>query len=99
MYAHSAYRGHIRFEWDESKRRQNLGKHGVDFADAAGALLDENSLTLEDRDASDEPRWLTLGLGSKACLLLVVWTEPEADVIRLISARRASAGEASHYPR
>lgn len=98
MYAQTAYSGFVRFEWDEGKRRHNLIKRGVDFADAVGALLDEAALTLEDRDASDELRWLTLGLGSQACLLLVVWTEPDADVIRLISARRASAGEARHYP-
>jgi uncharacterized DUF497 family protein len=27
----------MHFEWDEAKRRTNLRKHGVDFADAVGA--------------------------------------------------------------
>jgi len=32
--------------WDQNKARTNLRKHGVDFADAAVALEDENALTI-----------------------------------------------------
>jgi uncharacterized protein len=41
----------MQIEWDESKRVANLRKHGVDFADAVGALLDPHCLTREDPDA------------------------------------------------
>lgn len=88
----------MNFVWDESKRVSNLRKHGVDFADAVGALLDPDGITREDVDATDETRFLTLGLGFVGSLLLVVWTERDEDTIRLISARRASPGEARHYP-
>ena len=87
----------MRIEWDETKRASNLRKHGVDFADAVGVLLDSHNLTREDPDASGEPRFVTLGRGYSDRLLLVVWTERSADVIRIISARKASPGEARAY--
>ena len=87
----------MRIEWDETKRASNLRKHRVDFADAVGALLDPQGLTREDEDAEQEPRFLTLGRGYCERLPLVVWTERTGDVIRIISARRASPGEARHY--
>ncbi|MDZ4350648.1 MAG: BrnT family toxin [Xanthomonadaceae bacterium] len=85
------------FEWDENKRAANLERHGVDFADAVGALLDPFSITREDPDAEAEARFLTLGCGFAGTVLLVVWTERDQDAIRIISARAASPGEARCY--
>ncbi len=84
-------------EWEESKRASNLRKHGVDFADAVGALLDPYNLTREDNDIRNELRLVTLGRGHCDRLLLVVWTERHEDIIRIISARKASPGEARAY--
>lgn len=86
----------MRYEWDEAKRAANLAKHGVDFADAVGALEDPASLTDED-DADGEARYVTLGAGYTGRVLYVVWTERGTDAIRLISARKASPGEARQY--
>ena len=49
----------MEFEWDPRKAKENLRKHGVDFADAVIALEDENALTMEDPD-HDELRFKTL---------------------------------------
>ena len=87
----------MRFEWDEARRQTNLAKHGVDFADAAEALLDERAKTIEDPDAEGERRHLTLGLDPTGQVLLVVWTERGEDAIRIVSARRASPGERRAY--
>jgi len=87
----------VRIEWDESKRASNLRRHGVDFADAVGALVDPRNLTREDEDARFEKRFITLGRGYSDRLLLVVWTERGEDVTRIISARKASPGEARAY--
>jgi uncharacterized DUF497 family protein len=87
----------MRFEWDESKRSANLRKHGVDFADAVGALLDPHCLTREDDAAEGEIRFVTLGRGFSDRLLLVVWTERDGDTLRIISARKASPNESRHY--
>lgn len=87
----------MRFEWDENKRRSNIAKHGVDFADAVGVFYDEMSLTRTDPDASGEARFVTMGLGYTDRVLIVVWTERDGDVVRLISARKASRGEIKQY--
>ncbi len=87
----------MNFEWDESKRAANIKRHDVDFADAIGALLDPLSITREDPDAEEEARFVTLGCGFIGSVLLVVWTERDEDVVRIISARSASPGEARHY--
>jgi uncharacterized DUF497 family protein len=89
----------VHFEWNETKRQTNLHKHDVDFADAIGALEDPHNLTIEDDSAEGEARYVTLGCGLGGNVLYVVWTERGPDVVRIISARKASPGEARHYRR
>jgi uncharacterized DUF497 family protein len=86
----------MNYEWDEAKRAINLAKHGVDFADAIGAL-ESPGRTFEDGDAKGEARFVTLGYGLCNRILYVVWTERSIDTIRIISARKASPSEARHY--
>jgi uncharacterized DUF497 family protein len=52
----------MEYEWNSRKARENLKKHGVDFANAVIALEDDNALTIEGPDA-DELRFKTLGMG------------------------------------
>lgn len=86
----------MRYEWDETKRQENLRKHGVDFADAVAVLEDPFNITLED-DSEHEARFITLGASAIGSVLYVVWTERSRDIVRIISARRASPGEARNY--
>jgi len=86
----------MHYEWDETKRRTNLNKHGVDFADAVGVLEDPAGLTIED-DVEGEMRCITLGCDFTGRVLYVVWTPCDDGCIRLISARKASPGEARQY--
>ena len=84
------------FEWDPGKAKENLRKHGVDFADAVIALEDENALTIEDPD-HDELRFKTLGMGPTLNILFVVHCELRDDRIRVISARKADKRETNVY--
>ena len=86
----------MKFGWDSGKADHNLRKHGVDFADAAIALEDENALTIEDVD-HNEQRFKTLGMGPKSNILFVVHAERSEDTIRIISARKADRGETKQY--
>lgn len=52
----------MNYEWDENKAKENILKHGIDFADAAIALEDENALTIEDFDHAEQ-RFKTLCMG------------------------------------
>lgn len=86
----------MRFEWDEVKRRSNLRKHGVDFADAVPVFDDPLALTLEDM-GSAEHTMITMGCDALMRVLVVVWTERFGSSIRIISARKAQPHECRQY--
>jgi uncharacterized DUF497 family protein len=89
------------FEWDEHKSRINLRKHGVDFETAVLAFFDSNLLLEKDRiDESGEQRWSALGLAGLQVLMVVhVYrsTEDGEEIIRIVSARKASAAQCRRY--
>jgi len=86
----------VEIEYDPAKAHVNLQKHGISFAVAATALLDERALAMEDPYIRGESRWLLVGLSDKARLLTVIYTLRHRR-IRLISARKASKRETKHY--
>ncbi|MGH8304350.1 MAG: BrnT family toxin [Steroidobacteraceae bacterium] len=83
-------------EFDLDKAKQNLRKHAVSFAHAEQALRDPGAVTIEDPDASEEPRFVTLGMDSLGRILVVVHT-PREERTRIVSARKASRSEAMQY--
>ena len=86
----------MRFKWTSGKAARNRLKHGVDFADAAISLEDENALTIEDH-GHDEQRFKSLALGPGLKVLFVVHAPEGEDCIRIISAGKASRGEIRQY--
>ncbi len=89
----------MKFDWDQAKGDANSKKHGVTFEEARTVFFDEFAVQFFDEDhSSEEDRFLLLGLTSDARLLLVCHCEREqGDVIRIISARKATKREAAHY--
>ncbi|MDR0909804.1 MAG: BrnT family toxin [Spirochaetaceae bacterium] len=86
----------MRFEWDEDKNRQNIAKHGIDFADAQYVFADSHYIDIYDVDHSDdEDRWWVIG--NIGYLAVVVVTYREGDIVRIISARRAERKERRLY--
>ncbi len=83
------------YEWDPNKAKSNHKKHGVKFADAIGVFEDENAITIED-DHEKEDRLITIGMDFLSRILVVVYTFPDI-VIRIISARKATARERKMY--
>ncbi len=85
----------MRFEWDATKRRTNLHKHGFDFNDAE-SVFDGDIVTVEDdRDDYGETRFVTLGL-LWGRTVVTVHTESDEE-IRVISMRRATKHEERSY--
>ncbi|HVM31751.1 MAG TPA: BrnT family toxin [bacterium] len=82
--------------WDPRKAGLNQKKHGVSFEEAQSVLESDVQLVLEDK-AHDEPRFVALGQSKKLNLLVVVYAYREADVIRIISARKATRKERENY--
>ena len=89
----------MQFDWDQAKANANSKKHGVTFEEARTVFFDEFAVQFFDEDhSSEEERFLLLGLSSDAKLLLVCHCEREpGNVIRMISARKATKREAAHY--
>lgn len=84
------------FQYDPNKAVGNLRKHGVSFADAEGVFFDPLSLHRIDPDAEGEERFVAIGEGTAGQLLVAVYTV-RSEVIRLISARRATPAEIRSY--
>ncbi len=82
----------MQFEWDEAKNLENIRKHEIDFADVPEMFEGSMLIELDDRFDYGEDRWFGIGfLGNGVAV--VVWTERQNDVIRIISARRANRYE------
>ena len=89
----------LRFEWDDRKAAVNAKKHGVSFEEAHSVFFDECARLIDDPDHSeDEERFILLGLSSSLRLLLVCHCYRSAgNIIRIISARKATACESKAY--
>ena len=89
----------IRFEWDPKKAADNLRKHQVSFEEARSVFFDDFAVQFFDEEnSSDEERFLMLGMSIGARLLIVCHCERESgEVIRIISARKATKRESAFY--
>lgn len=89
----------INFTWNEQKNEANQKKHGIAFEEARAVFYDVNArLIHDDEHSEDEERFVILGFSDKFRLLLVVHCyREEEEVIRIISARKASRHERKQY--
>ena len=89
----------IKFEWNTTKATSNKKKHGVSFDEAQSVFYDEFAVQFFDEDNSvSENRFLMLGFSDAARLLIVCHCErDEGNIIRIISARKATKNESNYY--
>ena len=89
----------LRFEWDESKNKINIKKHGISFEEASSVFNDSEALILNDEVHSDkEDRFIMIGFSYKFNLLVVCHCyRQNEEVIRIISARKATKTEKEVY--
>ena len=88
----------VEIVWDENKNHSNQDKHGVSFEEASELLTSaQNHLELYDEAHSDvEDRYISIGIIVRG-VVLVVWTERDDELVRIISARWATPSEADLY--
>jgi uncharacterized protein len=85
------------FHWDRTKERLNRLKHGVAFDEATTAFEDPSAITIaDDPHSEDEDRYIVIGMSATQRILVVCHTY-RGDVVRLISARRATPRERRQY--
>jgi uncharacterized DUF497 family protein len=96
---YSVVMSNIKFEWDPKKASANEKKHGISFEEARTVFFDENAKLIDDPDHSqDEERFVLLGLSSTLKVMVVCHCYREqGNVIRIISARKASTHETKQY--
>ena len=88
----------MEFEWDDVKDSSNQSKHGLSFAEAR-QLFESNDDYLEIFDVTQsdaEDRFIAVGRIDRG-VIVVVYTEPEEDRIRIIGARFANRRERELY--
>ena len=90
---------YIKFEWDKTKNESNITKHKISFEEAKSVFYDENARLIADPDHSDsEDRYILLGMTSQLKILVVSHTYRRDDeIIRIISARKATKNESKYY--
>ena len=87
----------MKITWDSKKATVNPKYHdGVTFEEAQHVLLDPFALSREDSDAEDEQRFITLGMGGKGRILMVVYNYRD-ETIRLISSWKANEPQRRRY--
>ena len=88
-------------EWDYKKAESNYRKHNIRFEEAALAFDDPFAVSEQDRVENGEQRWQTIGMVGGCLLVLVAHTvrfeDKVAEVVRIISARRANRRERIRY--
>ena len=89
----------MRFEWDPNKDEINRRKHGISFEEAKTVFYDEYAILFDDPDHSEEEdRFLILGFSQRENLCIVSHCyRGEDEIIRIISARKATKAETSYY--
>ncbi|MDE6678344.1 MAG: BrnT family toxin [Ruminococcus sp.] len=89
----------LRFQWDENKNELNKRKHGLSFEEAKEVFDDDNAILFDDPDHSiGEERFLIIGMtvSQKICLVSHCYRGSD-DIIRIISARKATKNEKKTY--
>ncbi len=84
----------LSFEWDQRKASANLSKHGIAFDEALTVFGDPLAVIFGDEEHSEiEIREIIIGNSVRGRLLLVAFTERDQNVVRMISARKATRRE------
>jgi uncharacterized DUF497 family protein len=86
----------MNFEWDERNNEINIAKHGFDFADAPQIFNLPMLVAFDEREDYSEERWVGIGL-LDGRVVVVVYTEPDEETIRIISLRKALSYERKRY--
>ena len=91
----------IEFEWSYAKARANIKKHGVSFEEAQSVFYDEYARQFDDEAHSNkEERFILLGMSIQSRVIVVCHCErASGDIIRIISARKATRKERKFYER
>ena len=84
----------MEFEFDDSKSKSNLAKHGINFIDAQQIWDDPDRVEIPAR-TEDEPRFLSIGKIAQKCWSAIITYRKNR--VRIISVRRSRKEEVAIY--
>ncbi|TGK77692.1 BrnT family toxin [Leptospira noumeaensis] len=91
----------MRFEWDQEKEKVNISKHQLTFSKASLVFADPKAIYLPDPDHSvGETREIALGKIENITIAVVIFVDrsnKSEEIIRIISARKATINEEAQY--
>ena len=88
----------LAFEWDILKNRINIKRHRISFESAVSAFFDEFGILIKDTLHSEtEDRFVLIGYSEECGLSVICHCFRENEIIRIISARKATKREAYVY--
>jgi hypothetical protein len=82
--------------WDEAKRKTNLAKHGLDFADAHAVYDNPDKFTITSFRGGEARKMDIAMVEIRGLVLALVYVE-RGDDVRAISFRYASRRERRRY--
>lgn len=84
----------MKFEWDNQKAKSNAAKHGITFEEASKLFLGRADFIeiFDESHSLDEDRFIAIGPITKG-IIVVVYMEKSLELIRIISARKATRKE------
>ncbi|HXK18553.1 MAG TPA: BrnT family toxin [Polyangiaceae bacterium] len=85
----------MKVEWDPQKAASNKRKHGISFHEAVTCFADPSGLLLEDQ--VHPTRLVLIAVSEKSRVLYTVFAELTGDVVRIITARKATRHERRRY--
>ena len=88
-----SYNSFMECEWDDAKRKENLQKHGLDFADAPELFKGPALTSLDTRERYGEDRWIGIGLIKGRCVVICYTERKQGKTVRVISLRKALSHE------
>lgn len=90
----------MHFEWDENKNLANQSKHGISFEEAQQLFQSDTDYLeiFDDAHSDHEDRFIAIGPIPHG-VIMVVFTEREEDIVRIISARPATKREQEMFRR
>jgi len=86
----------MKLKWDDQKNQSNVIKHGFDFADAYRIFNLPMIVEFDERENYGEDRFVAIGL-LDGRVVVIVYTEPDEQTIRIISLRKALSYERKYY--
>jgi len=88
------------FEWDEAKATKNKKKHKIEFKNVIDAFDDPFAITEQNCIEGGEYRWRTIGMTKGMVVVFIghaIYEHEDAEVIRIMTARKADRKERSYY--